>query len=107
MRCDQILGLPVEAIEFLRKYEVQPEACPHCKRLFDRKLEVCSYYHGMFDDPYNLYRHLLIDGRTAEEFVQADPWSSGPCMFLGLRVYDTNADLESEFLWSQEDIDNA
>jgi hypothetical protein len=107
MRCDQIFGLPIGAIEFLRKYEVQPEACPHCKRPFDRKPDVCGYYLGMFDDPYNLYRHLLVDGRTAEEFVQADPWSSGPCMFLGLRVYDTNADLENEFLWSQEDIDNA
>lgn len=59
MRCDQIFGLTVEAREFLHKYEVQPESCPHCKRPFDRKPDVCGYYQGMFDNPYNLYRHQL------------------------------------------------
>lgn len=107
MRCDQIFGLPVAAREFLREFEVQPEACPHCKRMFDQKLEVCGYYQGMFDNSYNLFRHQLVDGRIAEEFVQADPWSSGPCMFLGLRVYDENADLVNEFRWDDEDINNA
>jgi hypothetical protein len=102
MRCDQIIGLPVAAREFLCEHGALPEACPHCHRPFDQKLEVCGYWQGMFDEPYNLYRHQLNDGRTAEEFVQADPWSSGPCLFLGLRVSDG-----TEFLWDQKDIDDA
>jgi hypothetical protein len=56
----------------------------------------------MFGTEYSLIRYYLPDGRTADEFLQADPWSSGPCFFLGLRVSDGQ-----EFLWPQEDIDNA
>jgi hypothetical protein len=96
------MGLPVAAREFLQKYEIQPEACPHCNRQFDRKLEVCGHYYGMYDQEYNLYQHQLKSGKIAEEFVQADPWSSGPCFFLGLRISDG-----AEILWDQEEIDNA
>lgn len=102
MRCDQFIGLPPDAIKFLHKYETPASQCPHCHRPYATNLEPCGQYEGMFGDTYYLYRHHLKSGLVAEEFLQADPWSSGPCFFLGLRISDG-----TEFLWPQEEIDNA
>jgi hypothetical protein len=106
MRSDQYMGLTVEAQNFLDLHEERSLPCPHCGRTYPVKLEVCAYYNGMFDDEYPLYQHFLTNGCTAEEFLQADPWSSGPCFFIGLRVYDIEKNLIQEFLWSQRVIDN-
>jgi hypothetical protein len=57
-------------------------------------------YTGFND--YPLHRHQLKDGRTADEFLQAISWSSGPMFFLGLRVSDG-----TEFAWSEEEIEQA
>jgi len=89
MRCDQSMGLPLDANVFLTLNSDQTDS-------------IYDYYEGMFGDKYPLYQYCLNDGRTAEEFLQADPWSSGPCFFLGLRVSDG-----TEFLWPDEEIDNA
>jgi hypothetical protein len=53
----------------------------------------------MFDQEYHLYRHALKDGRTADEFLQVAPWSSGPMFFIGLKVSDG-----VEFIWTEEEI---
>lgn len=54
----------------------------------------------MFENEYPLHRHVLKDGRYADEFLQACPWSSGPVAFLGLKVSDG-----TEFLWTEEEIE--
>jgi len=41
----------------------------------------------MFDEEH-LRRYDLTDGRTADEFVQEEIWSSGPMVWLGLKVSD-------------------
>jgi len=100
MRCDQPQGLPPAADAFLAEFEVPPVCCETCKRPFPRQLEVVGEYTGFND--YPLHRHQLKDGRTADEFLQAVPWSSGPMFFLGLRVSDG-----TEFAWSEEEIEQA
>jgi hypothetical protein len=102
MRCDQHFGLPKEALEFLAENEKTLPICTCCKRPFPLELEQIGTYTGMFCDKFPLYRHFLTDGKVADEFLQADPWSSGPCFFIGLKV--SNGEI---FEWPQETIDGA
>lgn len=99
MRCDQYIGLTTEAQEFLSEHEITPEPCSCCKRPFPPKLEQICTYRGINNTEYPLNRHFLMGGRYADEFLQADPWSSGPMFFIGLRVSDGQ-----EFSWSEEEI---
>ncbi len=101
MRCDQHMGLPIKAVNFLKENEIAEKCCGMCRRPFPRKLEVIGHCHGMDCAKYPLYRHKLIGGGHADEYLQAQPWSSGPCFFLGLRVGDT------VYEWAQETIDVA
>jgi hypothetical protein len=61
-------------------------------------------FSGMFGEEYPLYQHDLPDGRTLVEEVQAEPWSSGPCIFVALKE---NGKWLEESLWSDEEIENA
>lgn len=97
MRCDQFPGLPKHALEFLEEWR---KRCGCCGQFLPSPLTV-GHYVGMFEDEYSLTQYCLRDGRTADEFLQAEPWSSGPMFFLGLKVSDGQ-----EFLWTQEDINN-
>jgi hypothetical protein len=107
MRCDQYIGLPPDAIAFLADNEAPDPVCPHCHRLMPVTREVIGHYDGMFETEYSLYRHTLTNGDYADEFMQADPWSSGPMFFIGLRVYRRGfADqVFRTFEWSEEEID--
>lgn len=98
MRCDQFSGLPKDALEFLKRYEVK---CPHCKQVMP-DTEIIGHYVGMFDNKYPLVRYLFADGGHADEFLQAESWPSGPIFFLGLKVSDGEI-----FAWKQEEINNA
>jgi len=53
---------------------------------------------GMFDE-CELKTYILKDGSEAEEFVQFEPWASGPWVFVGLRVG------EKVIGWTQEEVD--
>lgn len=100
IRMDQHVGLTKEATEFLARNEIKPAVCNLCERPFPRKLEKIGRYPGMFGDDFPLNRHTLKDGRTADDFLQCAPWSSGPCHFLGLRVSDG-----TEFTWTEKEIE--
>lgn len=86
MRADQLIGLPQAAVDFLSQNEYVDPPCSCCRRPFPPKLVEIGQYEGF--GKYPLYRHNLKDGRTADEFVQAEPWSSGPMIFLALRLSD-------------------
>jgi len=105
MRCDQFMGLPIEAEAFLEANQVV-KICSECGH---RTLpsEVIGHYEGVFENEYPLSRRPLQDGGYADEFHQGTVWSSGPMLFLGLRVYDTNGVLIQTFEWSEEEIENA
>ena len=112
MRCTQLMGLHVDAEEFLNQ-ECAMTAnikCPECGHVIsfmrDMKVYASAQHEGMFNDGPNLHEYRLKDGRIAREFVQAAPWSSGPCIFLGLHIIGTDGEIITELGWSDEDIDN-
>ena len=47
--------------------------------------------HGMFGEDIELGRWRDADGNAYREVVQADPWSSGPCIFTCLDVRERHA----------------
>lgn len=68
------------------------------------------YTAGMFDEKVQLRKWLNTDGSILEEVVQAEPWSSGPCIFTCLQ-YEGNETGTHQMIgkqshrWDQEDID--
>ena len=111
MRATQIIGLSDKAAEFLKEnLQVTKTSLvfagkrrnvetPTEKKIYDGETGVRM---GMFDDGPALYKYLLKDGRWIFEYVQASPWSSGPCIFLALR--DESGNPIQESLWSEEEI---
>ena len=88
MRCTQEMGLPGEAVSFLANNAVKMDQCPTCQRHSGYSTnKITNGEWGMFDE-YCLLRYDLIGGRTADEFVQTEIWSSGPMVWLGLKVSD-------------------
>ena len=67
--------------------------------------EVYDTRHPFYEDVHDLQIYRFKDGRILEDYVQEEPWSSGPCTFMALRDHDTKEPLP-ETLWSQEIIDN-
>ena len=53
---------------------------------------------GMFDE-CDLKAYPLKDGQIAEEFVQFEPWASGPHVFIGLRIG------ERVIGWTEAEVD--
>lgn len=97
MRCSQPYGLTPEALMFLSQNARKIDHCSHCGRYDDHpKTEIGTY--GMQDE-LGLYRHTLSDGRTADEYVQHEVWSSGPMIWLGLQCGDV------KFEWEEEDME--
>ncbi len=48
--------------------------------------EECGEVMGMFDEAvYTLHRYQSPDGEIWSEFIQAEPWSSGPMIFLAIK----------------------
>jgi hypothetical protein len=61
---------------------------------------------GMFNEEvYTLLKYETYDGLFVEEFVQAEPWSSGPHIFLALRFVNPEHLEIQESLWSEEEMD--
>lgn len=106
MRCDQFMGLPPEALQFLVKHAVKPTVCECCKQQIPEKREVIEFYDGMFNDQHPLYRIPLVGGEYAEEYLQADPWSSGPVFFHGLWVYKGGKVVKT-YTWTDKEIEEA
>lgn len=108
MRCDQMIGLPVSAEVYLEAKQIaNVSICPTCgHQTVLSPREIIGHFYGMFDQEYPLHRFQLQDNCYAEEYLQADPWSSGPMFFIGLRVYDATGHLFQTFEWTEEEIDS-
>ena len=117
-RSDQLIGLNEWASKLVRQtttiVEVGRKETTDGKWLEDfsrrvlvpvAKIEKCGGFQGMFETEHPLNRYTFPDGRVFQEFVQAEPWSSGPCFFLALKDGEGREVLES--LWSDEDINDA
>lgn len=62
-----------------------------------------SEVEGAFGGIYPLFKYTFYDGREFFEYVQAEPWHSGPCYYLALR--DSNGDPLPGSLWTDEEMD--
>jgi len=92
MRAYQPYGLTGEAVIWIEK-NCQTESgliCPHCgfavttvpKIILEEQADV---FYG--DGPV-LHTYLTKSGAMVKEVIQAQPWSSGPCVFLCLEMED-------------------
>lgn len=115
MRCDQHMGLNAWATEFLEAKAVKLVKVERITTVEGQLVseteypipnrKPCGEYEGMFGNPYTLWEYQTSTLGIVREYVQAAPWSSGPCHFLALK--DVEGNPISDSLWSQEDIDNA
>jgi len=97
MHCTQVIGLNNSAIEWIDK---------NCKNT--PTIDSGNTFEGIFggnEDTYKLYKYITNSGREVEEYIQAEPWSSGPCFFIALRYVNTKRPVIKS-LWSQEEINN-
>jgi hypothetical protein len=100
MRCTQMVGLPKEAYDFLKDNAKLNEYCEYCHRSSGYVRKEIGVT-GMFSEE-KLFEYQLKDGKVAKECVQSSRWSSGPMIWLELRVSDGRV-----FSWAQKDIREA
>ena len=107
MRCTQFIKLNKEAREFLNKHN-GIKLCEYnmTEGMFDETIKGSIYEctlqrEGQYSFPGNEYMEDYQD--TYIEIVQAEPWSSGPCIFTCLKHI-----IRDEYIgkWAEEDIDN-
>ncbi|MFA6842993.1 MAG: hypothetical protein WCR33_01185 [Bacilli bacterium] len=123
MRCTQFFGLSKNANDWLEKYCKQTHYFQKVFRAYDgsdewvevensegtqlvsKPLEENEKVFGMFgEEVYVLQQYEMDNGSIVEEYVQADPWSSGPCIFLCLRFQSTKK-FVNKSLWKDEEIE--
>lgn len=54
----------------------------------------------------DLHRYTMADGKVYEEYIQAEPWSSGPVYHIALKDAKTGKPVRQS-LWTDEEINNA
>lgn len=117
MRCDQYIGLNdwarAKVSETHKVREVGTRILPGgVVEPFDRtinlpvaKVEKVGEIHGAWTDVVaTLSRYTLPNGEVLTEYVQAEPWSSGPCYFVALK--DAKGKPVPQSLWSDDDLNN-
>jgi hypothetical protein len=106
-RTTQFIGLSSETWNFLRDHKYK-QLCEYhmTEGMFDESVMGSIYEctlerEGMYSCPDNEYMEEYKV--TLVEVVQAEPWSSGPCIFTCLKNIQTE---EKIGLWSDEEINN-
>jgi hypothetical protein len=75
----------------------------------DNQLQVVSSddeetIDGMFGEPVHTIQYYYVGGHLAyKEYIQAEPWFSGPMIFLALWDIDNDCPVV-ETLWSDEEF---
>jgi hypothetical protein len=120
MRCWQYIGFNEAAKKILAETKTVGDKEITCRYIDDRGIttwkeqikesaytkERYAVEQPWYDSENELYRYKFDDGRILEDYVQAEPWSSGPCTFMALRDAVSKEPL-TETLWSEEDIQKA
>lgn len=118
MRCWQYQGFNKAAMDLLnQKVKVgvlkgtitytdgrKPEIVDEDVMEFPYTKEVYGERNPWYDEKMSLHIYRFSDGRVLEDYIQAEPWSSGPCTFMALRDHVTKEPLV-ETLWDQDTID--
>lgn len=120
MRCDQYMGLNGWATGYLIDHQTAAEVISIAysptkewePRVLSSELEMIPLYKvevtGKIDGAWNdrvadLHKYTMPDGTELQEFIQATPWSSGPCYFIALRFLPEGTVCE-ESLWTEEEL---
>jgi hypothetical protein len=77
--------------------------CPECNYVISQKKSIRIYEtkDAFSEDDLALFEYDLQNGDIVREFLQAQPWSSGPMSFLCLEINGKKI-----FEWKDEEIDN-
>lgn len=115
MRSDNYMGLNEWASRLVnrkttvREHGVQVFSGGRVKQFSRRRKvrvlrrETAGVIRGAWKDQVApLYRYTMPDGRVLVEYVQACPWSGGPCYFVALK--DKNGVPVAESLWTEEQL---
>lgn len=118
MRMDQYVGLNKWATDMvgrrIKLHEIGVSILPNGKvRKFDRwvrvpvaKRRVIGTIPGAYKDvAANLHSYTMPDGKVYVEYVQATPWSGGPCYHVALK--DSKGRVVKQSLWTDEELANA
>lgn len=93
VRTDQYIGLPPESVRLIQGLQ---------------RVQYNEIEKAFGGPPFPLWRYYNTKGECLyEEFLQATPWSSGPCYFIALREYVPNSIGPTRVKWAVEDIDKA
>lgn len=118
MRETQLMGLSVHAQEIIKAEEVKI-GTRVIEEIYDdgsddrftepiTRDNPCQTHYddleGMFEELFPLWRYTFDDGTILEEYVQAQPWSSGPCFFIALK--DSDGNVVKESLWDEKTIND-
>lgn len=67
------------------------------------KVEDIAAVDGAWTEKFfTLHRYTLVDGTVYEEYIQAEPWSSGPMYFIALKTKGGMPVVES--LWTEQEM---
>jgi hypothetical protein len=118
MRMDQYIGLNKWAQERVSQSQVVREVGVRILsngkvEQFDRTgpvalvvKEVIGHLPGVWKEHVaDLHRYTMPNGSVFEEFVQAEPWSGGPCYHIALK--NKKGAVVRQSLWTDEELGNA
>ena len=114
MRCDQYMGLNDRAkkivegtvVSIQRKIidtypDGRVEESTTEVEVSDVTIEDTETFAEGFNK-YPLYKYTLVGGTEYFEYVQEEPWSSGPMFFIALK--DQNGNPVKDSLWTDEEL---
>lgn len=118
MRCDQYVGLNEWAKKLVSRkikvHEVGVRTFPDGKRKrFNRWYQMplarvtrIGTIRGAWNpEVATLHQYTFPDGRVYREYVQAAPWSGGPCYFIALK--DRLGQPVPESIWTDDELASA
>ena len=95
-RQTNLMGLSDKALKFIKEKQLQ-------STINDEGPET---FIGMFgEDIWNVHYYYENGICKYKDFIQAEPWSSGPCIFIALWDIENNCPV-NETLWDYDDINN-
>lgn len=117
MRCTQVIGMNGWACQtFADTYKVEEvgvRSYPDGRvEKFRREVELPviegvpsgQIFTGMVGEEYDLLRYKLPNGEIWVQYVQSEPWASGPCIFLALKN-EKSGEVIKESLWTEAEIE--
>jgi len=90
------MGLSEKAVQFIQEQQLQSTTND----------ETPEQLEGMFGEPvWDIHYYYENGCLKYKDYVQAEPWSSGPCIFIAL--WDIEKDCPvNETLWDQSEVDS-